>query len=242
MRPEERTLVALDTPDAARARQFARALSGRVGGFKIGLTAFVACGPSLVREMRELGHVVFLDLKFHDIPNTVAGAVTAAVPLGVSFLTVHALGGSAMLAAAAKAAADATPPGSTSPVILAVTILTSHDDASLAALGIDGPCADAVPRLAALAKNAGAGGIVCSPLEVASARRAFPGGVIVVPGIRLNAGGDGWKDDQARVAGPGQAVRGGADRIVVGRPITEAPDPAAVALAIAEDIRRHADG
>jgi orotidine-5'-phosphate decarboxylase len=242
MRPEERTLVALDTPDAAQARRLAQVLAGRVGGFKIGLTAFVACGPSLVREMRELGHVVFLDLKFHDIPNTVAGAVTAAAPLGVQFFTVHALGGSAMLAAAAKAAAEAAPSGSTPPVVLAVTILTSHDDASLGEVGIAGPCADAVPRLAALAKNAGAGGVVCSPLEVASARQAFPGGVIVVPGIRLDAGPDGRKDDQARVATPGRTVRAGADRIVVGRPITEAPDPAAVANEIAEDIRRHADG
>jgi orotidine-5'-phosphate decarboxylase len=120
--------------------------------------------------------------------------------------------------------------------------MTSHDDASLAELGIDGPCAGAVPRLAALAKKAGAGGVVCSPLEVASARAAFPGGVIVVPGIRLDGGLDARKDDQARVAGPGRTVRAGADRIVVGRPITEAADPAAVAEAIAEDIRRHADG
>jgi orotidine-5'-phosphate decarboxylase len=240
MRPEERTFVALDTEDVNRARELARILAGRVGGFKIGLTAFVACGPSLVLEMRSLGHVVFLDLKFHDIPNTVAGAAAAAARLKVAFFTVHALGGPSMIARAVESSRAAAPPGSEPPVVLAVTILTSHDDLSLRRIGIDGACADAVPRLAALAREAGAGGIVCSPLEVASARQVFPEGVIVVPGIRPAAQGPHPADDQVRVASPSAAVTAGADRIVVGRPITEAEDPAAAAAAIADDIRRNA--
>jgi len=239
VRPEERTLVALDTPDAGRARALARALAGQVGGFKIGLEAFVACGPSLVSELRELGHLVFLDLKFHDIPNTVAGASAAASRLGASMFTVHALGGAAMIRRAVAASVDAAPPGTPPPVVLAVTILTSHDDASLAQLGIDGTCADAVSRLAVLARDAGAGGVVCSPLEVAAARRAFPAGLLVVPGIRLADHGARVGDDQARIASPAQTIRSGADRLVVGRPITEAQDPAAAAAAIADDIRRH---
>ena len=240
MKPAERTFVALDTRDLDRARALARLLAGRVGGFKIGLEAFVAVGPSLIEEMRGLGHVVFLDLKFHDIPNTVAGAASAAARLGIGFFTVHALGGPAMIARAVEASRAAVPPGSDPPVVLAVTILTSHDDLSLRRIGIDGDCATAVPRLAALAREAGAGGVVCSPLEVASARRAFPDGVLVVPGIRPNAEGPRPSDDQARVATPSAAVLAGADRIVVGRPITEAPDPAAAADTIADDIRRNA--
>jgi len=240
MKPAERTFVALDTRDLDRARVLARLLAGRVGGFKIGLEAFVAFGPSLIEEMRSLGHVIFLDLKFHDIPNTVAGAAASAARLGIGFFTVHALGGPAMIARAVEASRTAVPPGSDPPVVLAVTILTSHDDLSLRRIGIEGDCATAVPRLAALARDAGAGGVVCSPLEVASARRAFPEGVLVVPGIRPDTGGPRPPDDQARVATPADAVRSGADRIVVGRPITEAPDPAAAADAIADDIRRNA--
>ncbi len=240
MRPEERTFVALDTRDLGRARELARVLAGRVGGFKIGLEAFVAFGPSLIEEMRGLGHVVFLDLKFHDIPNTVAGAAAAETRLGVGFFTVHALGGQTMIARAVEASRTSAPSGSQPPVVLAVTILTSHDDASLQRIGIDGDCATAVPRLAALAKEAGAGGVVCSPLEVAAARRAFPEGVLVVPGIRPETDGPRPTDDQARVASPSAAVLAGADRIVVGRPITEAQDPAVAASAIADDIRRNA--
>jgi orotidine-5'-phosphate decarboxylase len=240
MRPEDRILVALDTPDIARARTLARALAGRVGGFKIGLEAFVACGPTLVDEIRESGHIVFLDLKFHDIPNTVAGASAAAARLGVAYLTVHALGGPAMIARAVEACRAGVPTGVDAPVVLAVTILTSHDDDALRRIGIDGTCADAVPRLAALARDAGAGGVVCSPLEVASARRAFPEGVLVVPGIRPDTPGSRSPDDQSRVASAAAAVAAGADRIVVGRPITGAEDLTAAAAAIADDVRRNA--
>jgi len=240
MRPEARTFVALDTGDIHRARMLARILAGGVGGFKIGLEAFVACGPTLVDEMRDLGHVVFLDLKFHDIPNTVAGASAAAARLGVGFFTGHALGGPAMIGRAVEASRAASAEGVEAPVVLAVTILTSHDDEALRRIGIEGTCADAVPRLAALARDAGAGGVVCSPLEVAAARRAFPEGVLVVPGIRLETRGSRPADDQARVASAAAAVAAGADRIVVGRPITGADDPAAAAAAIADDIRRNA--
>lgn len=236
MNPRERIFVALDTPDPDRARALVRTLVGRVGGFKIGLEAFVANGPSLVREVRDAGHMVFLDLKLHDIPNTVEGAAAAAARLGVSLLTVHGLGGPAMIERAVAACAANAPAGAAPPIVLAVTILTSHDEASLARLGIAGPCSEAVARLGSLAREAGAGGLVCSPLEIAVARRAHPRGVLVVPGIRLAAAGTASRDDQARVAGPGAAVAAGADRIVVGRPITEAADPAAAAEAIARDI------
>ncbi len=240
MKPESRLFVALDTPDINRARELSRVLAGRVGGFKIGLQAFVALGPSLVGELRDLGHLVFLDLKFHDIPNTVGAASAAAARLGAAFFTVHALGGPSMIARAVEASRAAVPPGSERPVVLAVTILTSHDDLSLREVGITGASAEAVPRLAALAREAGAGGVVCSSLEVASARRAFPEGVLVVPGIRLEAQGPKPQDDQARVGTPAAAVRAGADWIVVGRPITEAEDPVAAAAAIADDIHRNA--
>jgi orotidine-5'-phosphate decarboxylase len=237
MRPAERTFVALDTPDRARALDLARRLAGHVGGFKIGLEAFVALGPGLVEEIAAAGHAIFLDLKLHDIPNTVAGAAAAAARLPVSFLTVHALGGRAMIERAVAACRDATPPGRTPPCVLAVTILTSHDDASLSGLGIAGPVASAVSRLAAMAREAGAGGIVCSPLEIGDARRAHPEGTLVIPGIRP-AGTGSARDDQARVATPAAAVKAGADRLVIGRPITGAPDPVAAAVAIADEIAR----
>jgi len=239
MKPEARTFVALDTPDIDRARSLARVLAGRVGGFKVGLQAFVAFGPSLIEELRGLGHDVFLDLKFHDIPNTVAGASAAASRWGVGWFTVHALGGPAMIAGAVEASAAAARAGAEPPVVLAVTILTSHDDHDLRRIGIEGTCADAVPRLATLAREAGAGGVVCSPLEVAAARRAFPEGLLVVPGIRPPSPGPRRPDDQARVATPAAAIKAGADRIVVGRPITEAEDPIAAAEAIADDIARN---
>jgi orotidine-5'-phosphate decarboxylase len=232
MTPHERIFVALDTPDADRALELAEQLAGRVGGFKIGLTAFVAQGPPLVRRLRELGHVIFLDLKLHDIPNTVEGAARAAARLGVDFLTVHALGGGAMIE---RAVAACTGEAATQrPVVLAVTILTSHDDADLRTIGIAGPAAAAVPRLAAIARDAGAGGIVCSPLEIAAARSAHPDGVLFVPGIRPS--GHGRSDDQARVATAAAAIAAGADRHVIGRPITDAPDPVAAVLSIVDEI------
>ena len=230
MRPEERTFVALDTPDRARALDLARRLAGHVGGFKIGLEAFVALGPPIVEEIAAAGHRIFLDLKLHDIPNTVAGAAASAARLPVSFVTVHALGGKAMI----ERAVASCPP---SVCVLAVTILTSHDEESLAQIGVAGPVDAAVFRLAAMAREAGAGGLVCSPLEIATARRAHPQGTLVIPGIRP-AGAGATRDDQARVATPAAAVRAGADLLVIGRPITGADDPVAAAREIALDIAR----
>jgi orotidine-5'-phosphate decarboxylase len=234
MKPHERILVALDTPDRDRALALARALAGRVGGFKIGLEAFSASGPALVAEVLEAGLPVFLDLKLHDIPNTVAGAAAAATRLGVSLLTVHALGGAAMIRAAVDASRDAAASaGLPPPTILAVTLLTSHGESDLRAVGIEGPASRAVLRLAAVARDAGAGGAVCSPLEVAAVRAEFPAATLVVPGIRPSGAP---ADDQARTATPRAAVAAGADRIVVGRPVTRAADPAAAADAIAREI------
>jgi orotidine-5'-phosphate decarboxylase len=222
----DRFFVALDTPDRDAAIALAGSLRGHVGGFKVGLEAYTANGPDLVREIAALGLPVFLDLKLHDIPNTVAGAASAAARLGVDFLTVHALGGPAMI----RAAVDATKGG---PRILAVTILTSHDDDGLARVGVEGPCSAAVGRLAGLARDAGAQGLVCSASEIGIARGAHPDAILVVPGIRPAGSAKG---DQARVATPAEAVARGADRLVIGRPITASADPSAAADAVAAEI------
>jgi len=234
----ERIFVALDTPDIERARTLVKALRGRIGGFKVGLELFTSHGPRLIDEIRDSGSEVFLDLKFHDIPNTVAGAAAAAARCGASYFTVHASGGPTMIRRSVESAREAAASvGLTPPVVLAVTVLTSHDDDELGTIGLEGPCGAAVLRLAGLAREAGAGGVVCSPLELGTIRQAFPEGVVVVPGIRpagLTAGG---RDDQSRTATPASAVRAGADRLVIGRPITRAEDPAAAAEAIADEVR-----
>jgi len=236
MRAAERILVALDTPDEDRALGLAHALAGRVGGVKVGLELFSAHGPGLVRKISGTGLAVFLDLKLHDIPNTAGGAAAAAARLGAAWLTVHALGGDAMIRRAVEAAcAAAAAEGRTAPIVLAVTVLTSHDEADLRRIGLEGSCESAAVRLTRLARDAGAGGIVCSPREIAAVRAAFPSATVVVPGIRP-AGDTAAGDDQNRAATPGRAVADGADRIVVGRPVTGAPDPAAAADAIAREI------
>jgi orotidine-5'-phosphate decarboxylase len=191
-------------------------------------------GPDLVRSIRAEGYGVFLDLKFHDIPNTVAGAVRSAAELGVRFATVHASGGKAMLAAAAEAAAG------TGTTLLAVTVLTSLDDADLADVGFSLGTKDAVLRLADLAAASGIGGIVCSANEVEAVRaRLGKDVVLVTPGVRMPGGDAG---DQKRVVTPSEAVRRGADYIVAGRPITRAKDPAAAAREFAEAMRRGTAG
>jgi orotidine-5'-phosphate decarboxylase len=223
----DRLIVALDLPGAEEARRMAARLRGHAGQMKVGSQLFTAEGPSLVRELAGDGWPVFLDLKFHDIPNTVASAVEAASALGVSLLTVHALGGPEMLQAAVEAARRA---GERRPRVLAITVLTSHDQAGLARLGVAGTVEECVRRLALLAREAGADGAVASPREAAVVREACgPGFLIVTPGIRP-AGAP--KGDQARHAVPGVALAAGADYLVVGRPVLSAPDPASAAVAI----------
>lgn len=231
-RPARRLIAALDTADAARAAGWARALAPRCGALKVGLELYAAAGPAAVRAVAEHAPV-FLDLKLHDIPNTAAGAVRALLPLRPAMLTLHAAGGAAMLAAAREAAETA---GAERPVLLAVTVLTSLDAAALAATGVADPPEAQVLRLARLALAAGADGLVCSPREAAALRAALgPGPLLVVPGVRP-AGSDAG--DQARTATPAEAVAAGADWIVLGRPLTGAPDPAAAAEAVARELPR----
>jgi orotidine-5'-phosphate decarboxylase len=218
--------VALDTADPARALTLARSVAPHVGGLKLGLEYFMANGPGGVRALASLGLPLFLDVKLHDIPNTVAGALAALAPLGVAIVTVHAGGGRAML----EAASAARPPSTR---IVAVTVLTSLDDADLAATGVvDGAPAQAA-RLAALARQAGLDGLVSSAAEVAALRAAWPDALLVVPGIRPAGTAPG---DQKRVMTPREAMDAGASILVVGRPITGAPDPAAAAAAIAAEL------
>jgi orotidine-5'-phosphate decarboxylase len=225
-----RLAVALDTSEPHEVVRLAVALTGRVGTVKIGLEAFMAGGPDLVRRVVELGTPVFLDVKLHDIPNTVERAARNAARLGVAMLTVHASGGAAMLKAAVAGASSGQRP----PVILAVTVLTSLDDAALAELGVPGGTAARVVGWAEMARGAGCGGAVCSPHEAAALRSALGRGfLLVTPGIRPEGASAG---DQRRIATPRAAVAAGADILVIGRPITAAPDPAAAADAIAAEL------
>ena len=224
----KRLIAAIDTAGRAHAEAMAQAVAPHCGLVKIGLEYFLANGPAGLAAAG--GAPVFLDLKLHDIPNTVAGAVRSLLPLNVQMLTVHAGGGGAMVAAAAKVASEAP----VRPQILAVTVLTSLDAAALAATGVAGGMTQQVLRLARLALENGADGLVCSAQEIAPLRDAFGAKpILVVPGIRLAGSAT---DDQARVMTPEQAVRAGADYLVVGRPIFSAPDPAAAAAAIAASI------
>jgi orotidine-5'-phosphate decarboxylase len=233
--PADRLIVALDTPDVDAALALAASLQGAVGMVKVGLELFAAAGPDPVRRLRAQGHRVFLDLKLHDIPNTVGAAARVAGGLGVSLLTVHAAGGPDMVAAAVAGAREgAEAEGVAPPVILGVTVLTSLDDAALSGIGLAGPASDAVLRLGRLAVEAGAGGLVCSPAEARSLRDALgPEVLLVTPGVRPAGSARG---DQARVATPAEAVAAGADYLVIGRPIRSAPDPVAAARAIAGEI------
>lgn len=225
--------VAIDTTDIEAARALRTRLADRVGGIKLGLEFFVANGPAGVRAVMERGSLpLFLDLKLHDIPNTVAGAVSATLPLAPRFLTIHASGGPAMIAAAAKAAEAA---GADRPRILAVTVLTSLDDGDLEAVGQRAPAAEQVERLARVARDNGADGVVCSPKEVATLRAALgPDFTLMVPGIRPIWSVSG---DQKRVMTPAEAMAAGASHLVIGRPITGAADPAEAAARIAGELR-----
>jgi orotidine-5'-phosphate decarboxylase len=227
-----RVAVALDSSEREEVLRLARALVGRVGVAKVGLEAFSANGPALVAEVGKLGMPVFLDLKLHDIPNTVERAARNAARLGVAMLTVHASGGEAMLRAAVAGAAGAERP----PAVLAVTVLTSLDDAALAGLGIPGGAAGRVAAWAALAQTCGCAGVVCSPREAAALRSSLgPGFLLVTPGVR--PAGEGTAD-QRRVATPREAIAAGADLLVVGRPITAAPDPLVAAELILAEMCR----
>jgi orotidine-5'-phosphate decarboxylase len=232
-----RLLAALDVPTARDALSLADTLRGAVGGFKVGSQLFTAEGPGVVRALVERGDRVFLDLKFHDIPNTVAGAVASAVGLGVWMLNVHASGGPAMLAAARRATDDgARRAGVPAPLLIAVTVLTSMDQQALHGVGVSSSPADQVIRLAEMTRAAGLDGVVASPQEVAAIRDACgPEFVIVTPGIRGGAAAAG-PDDQQRTATPAGAVAAGSSFLVVGRPITAAADPRGAARRMLEEI------
>ena len=222
--------VALDTTDPDYARELAERVRGHVGGLKLGLEFFNACGPEGVRSFLEMGMPIFLDLKYHDIPNTVAGACRAAAGLGVSILNVHAQGGAAMM----RAALDATKSVSPSTRVIAVTMLTSLGDDDLPSVGLTPPLADQVLRLASLARQYGLDGVVCSAHEIARLRKEMgPDFLLVVPGIRPSGAAPG---DQRRVMGPAQARDAGASILVIGRPITGATDPALAARDIAQSL------
>ncbi|HVJ09747.1 MAG TPA: orotidine-5'-phosphate decarboxylase [Acidisarcina sp.] len=226
----ERLIVALDFPSASEALALVDRLGGVCQWFKVGLELYLAAGNSIVQALRDRGHSVFLDLKLYDIPNTVAGAIRSVAALGPDLLTVHASGGPVMLQAAAKAVAD-SPNG---PVLLAVTVLTSMDDNQLQSVGVTDSPANQVLRLARVAVASGIRGLVCSPEEVAQLRSALgPEILLVTPGIRPAGAEVG---DQKRIATPGAAITAGASYLVVGRPITQAPDPAAAARAILDEI------
>jgi orotidine-5'-phosphate decarboxylase len=226
----KRLIVALDVPDAASALRLADRLEGSCQWFKVGLELFVATGPAVIEPLIARGYSVFLDLKLYDIPNTVAGAVRSAAALGVKMLTLHAAGGPLMLAAARSALEGIANP----PELLAVTVLTSMDQAQVNAVGVDRSPAEQVAVLARMGLEAGMRGFVCSPREVEALRTLTgPKGVLVVPGIRPAGAAIG---DQKRIATPADALRQGASFLVVGRPITQAPDPAAAAEAILKEM------
>jgi orotidine-5'-phosphate decarboxylase len=230
-------LVALDVESGARAMELATQLRGIAGGFKVGSRLFTLEGPSLVKSLVDAGAPVFLDLKFHDIPNTVAQAVEAAVCTGVWMLNVHASGGVPMMQAAARAGAEtANRLGRPKPLVIGVTVLTSMDEVTLREGGINRPLLDHVVALARMAQSAGLDGVVASPQETAAIRQACGTDfAIVTPGIRgASAGAE--KNDQSRTMGPADAVRAGASYIVVGRPIIAASDPRAAAEKIVEEL------
>ena len=226
MDPRQRLIVALDVSTAAAARTIVTAVGDSAHAYKVGTQLYTAEGPAMVRELVGSGRRVFLDLKYHDIPNTVGAAVREAAQLGVDMLTVHASGGGKMLRAAVEAA-QATKPDL---LVLAVTVLTSMDDVELGMIGVRGGTLEQVLRLAALALSNGCQGVVASALEAAALREEFGHDfAIVTPGVRPAGSGP---HDQARVVTPAEAIAAGASHIVVGRPITEASDPAAEARAI----------
>jgi orotidine-5'-phosphate decarboxylase len=230
MLTKDRLIVALDVPSATQARQLVQSIGEAASTFKVGKQLFTAEGPNLVRDLVASGKKVFLDLKYHDIPNTVGAAVRSAAELRVSMLTVHASGGTKMLKAAAEAAAQSP----AKPIVLAVTVLTSMSDDDLQEIGVAGTVLNQVLRLAGLARSAGCGGLVASAKEAAELRRELGEGfAIVTPGVRPAGSAAG---DQARVVTPAGAIAAGASHIVVGRPIIEAADPEKAAADIVAEM------
>ena len=228
---KDRLAIALDFTDEDQAMKLVDSLGDSCRWFKVGMELYYACGNRVVQQLRDRGLSVFLDLKLHDIPNTVAGAVRSATQAGASLLTIHASGGAAMMTAAAEAASA---PGS--PRLLAVTVLTSMDSSELAGIGITASPADQVLRLAKLARASGIDGMVSSAEEVAMLRKETgPDTLLVIPGIRPSGSAIG---DQKRVATPGQAIADGASMLVVGRPITRAVEPAVAARTILKEIEQ----
>ena len=235
MQNKDKLIVALDVDSAERAVELVNELRDVAGMFKIGSTLFTAVGPQIVKQIIGSGSRVFLDLKFHDIPHQVAGAARSAAELGVSLFTIHASGGSEMMKRAADAVAEvAERNGTPRSRVLAISVLTSVDEAILSEIGVAGSPAESVLRLVKLAESSGVDGVVASPQEVTSIRSnvANPEFLVVTPGIRPATA----EDDQRRVATPAAALAAGADYLVIGRPITGAPDPAAAARAILDDM------
>jgi len=244
-RARQKLILALDFPSTESALEFSQPLAHLVGMFKINIHLFTAEGPSAVAKLGQLGPEIFLDLKFHDIPNTVKGAVSSAAGLPkVRLLDVHTLGGLDMMRAAVQARDQSKLPDAEHPRLLGVTILTSMDNEALRKVGISGPASRRAVQLARLARKAGLDGVVASPHEVHAIRRACGKDfLIVVPGVRPNLAADSRRgakrksEDQARIATPGEAISAGADYLVIGRPITAAPDPESATRAILEEIR-----
>lgn len=231
--PKERLIFALDVASIQEAKKWIRLLKNHVGVFKVGKELFTACGPKVVEIIHNAGSEVFLDLKFHDIPNTVAKAGIAATELGVKMFNVHSLGGLKMMEAV-RESVDKTCGKKRKPIILGVTILTSMDENAIKKVGIKGPVKKRVLSLAGLAKNAGLDGIVASPFEVKDIKKKLGKDFItVIPGIRMP---DSKPDDQSRTMTPKEAIKSGADYIVVGRPIREAEDPVKAAKKILDEI------
>jgi orotidine-5'-phosphate decarboxylase len=228
-------IAALDVPTAEAALKLAQQIAPAVGAFKIGGELFTAAGPDIVRRVRDTGAAVFLDLKFHDIPNTVAKSVAAATRLDVQMLTIHTSGGSEMMRAAEQAAQQtAAQSGRHAPLVLGVTVLTSMDGNALSEIGCESNVGGQVERLATLAVNAGLRGLVCSPLEIAALRQILPAQVqLVTPGIRTGAE---KSDDQKRTLSPREAITAGASWLVIGRPIYAAENPRAAAEAILKSL------